>query len=60
MFEWLTERVHLFQPFAWQIVLFASTVLSLMMWFGVVACVVALVAELALSSEAPPERSSTS
>jgi hypothetical protein len=53
MIDWLIERIHLLRPLAFQIVLLASSALSLLLWLGVAACVFALLAELALSVDAP-------
>ena len=51
MIDWMTERLHMLRPLACQLVLLTSSVLSVMVWLGIAASVMALVAELALSSE---------
>jgi hypothetical protein len=58
--HWMATRLHLLRPLAYQLILLASSVLSIMVWLGFAACLVALVAELALSVEGPPSQPSTS
>jgi|WetSurMetagenome_2_1015567.scaffolds.fasta_scaffold798824_2 hypothetical protein len=54
MIHWMADRFHSLRPAAYQLVLLASSALSVILWLGLVACIVALLAELAFSLGASP------
>ena len=59
MIDWMTDRFQLLRPLAYQLVLWASSVLSIFVWLGVAACLLALLAELTPSSESPSQSSTS-